>query len=126
MVQSLVDDVIMPPIGLVTGGLDFSSRFVVLREGTSAPPYPSVEAAQEAGAVVLRWGHFVNSLVSLALVALVLFFLVRWINRLRRPGTPPAPTTRACPFCRSHIDEQASRCPQCTSEVAPVKAPEKS
>ena len=122
MVKSLVDDVIMPPIGLLTGGLDFSSRFVVLQDGSTAAPSPSLEAAQEAGAVVLRWGLFVNATVSLLLVAMVLFFLVRWVNRLRRPETPPAPTTRACPFCRSHIDEVASRCPQCTSEVEPVKA----
>ncbi|MBO6937939.1 MAG: large conductance mechanosensitive channel protein MscL [Deltaproteobacteria bacterium] len=126
MVKSLVDDVIMPPIGLLTGGLDFSSRFIVLREGTSAAPYASLDAAQEAGAVVLRWGQFLNTAVSLVLVAMVLFFLVRWINRLRRPETEPAPTTRACPFCRSHIDEEASRCPQCTSEVEPEKAAAKS
>jgi len=120
IVKSLVSDIIMPPIGLLTGGLDFSSRFVVLREGSTAAPYPSLDAAQEAGAVVLRWGQFLNTAVSLMLVAMVLFFLVRWINRLRRPETEPAPTTRACPFCRSHIDEEASRCPQCTSEVEPV------
>ena len=122
MVKSLVDDVIMPPIAMMTGGLDFSSKLVVLREGTPGAPYDTPEAAQEAGAVVIRYGQFINNTIALLIVAMVLFFLVRWVNRLRRPDTPPAPTTRACPYCLTHIDEKASRCPQCTSEIEPKVA----
>jgi len=122
MVKSLVDDVIMPPIAMLTGGLDFSSKVIVLREGTPGGPYDTPDAAQEAGAVVIRYGQFLNNIIALLIVAMVLFFLVRWVNRLRRPETPPAPTTRACPYCRSHINEKATRCPECTSEIEPEVA----
>jgi len=118
VIKSLVDDVLMPPIGLATGGLDFSSKFVVLQEGTTAAgPYATLEAAQKAGAVTLRYGLFLNQIVSFIIIAVALFFLVRWINRLRRPDTPPAPTTRPCPYCLSHVDQKATRCSHCTSEL---------
>jgi large conductance mechanosensitive channel len=117
VVKSLVEDVVMPPIGLATGGLDFSARFVVLRAGKVPPPYETLKAAQEAGAVTLRYGVFINQVITFLIVALALFFLVRWINRLRRPDTPPAPTTRPCPFCKSHVDQDATRCAFCTSEL---------
>lgn len=122
VVKSLVDDVIMPPIGLLTGGLDFADHFVVLNAGTPAPPYATLAAAREAGATVIAYGSFVNSIVAFLIVALVLFALVRWMNQLRRPDTPPAPTTRACPFCAMHIAQVASRCPHCTSAVEPQVA----
>ena len=117
VVKSVVDDLVMPPVGLVTGGLDFASQFVVLSEGKVPPPYASVEAAKEAGAVTLRYGVFINNLLAFLILAIVLFLLVRWINRLRRPETPPAPNTRACPFCKSDIDKTATRCAFCTSDV---------
>lgn len=126
IVQSLANDVMMPVLGLMTGGLDFSNHFLLLEEGTSAGPYVTVEAAREAGATVLAWGKLVNAVLSFTMVAGALFFMVKWVNRLRRPDTPPAPHTRPCPFCRSHIDESASRCPHCTSEVEPTVAPETS
>ena len=116
VVKSIVDDLVMPPIGLATGGLDFSSQFVVLRAPEGAE-FESVTAAREAGATVIAYGQFVNSVVSFLLVALVLFFIVRWVNRLKRPGAPSAPTTKPCPYCKSVIDLGATRCPQCTSQI---------
>jgi large conductance mechanosensitive channel len=120
VVKSVVDDLVMPPVGLVTGGLDFASQFVVLQDGKVPPPYASVEAAKEAGAVTLRYGVFINNLLAFLILAVVLFLVVRWINRLRRP--PPPPNTRACPFCKSDIDKGAIRCAFCTSEVEPEPA----
>lgn len=117
IVQSLVDDILMPALGVLTGGLDFSSYFVVLKQGSPEAPYATLAAARESGAAVLAWGELVNEAVAFLLVAIALFFMVRWINRLRRPDTPPAETSKACPFCKSHIDETATRCPQCTSQL---------
>ncbi len=117
VVRSLVDDVLMPPIGLATGGLDFASHMIVLRQGATAGPYATPEAARAAGAVVMAWGTLVNAAISFTLVAIALFFIVRWVNHLRRPQTPAAPTTRSCPFCKSSIDKGASRCPFCTSQI---------
>lgn len=95
IVQSLVNDVIMPPIGLLLGGVDFSELFLVLREGTVAAPYQTVAAATEAGAVTINYGLFVNAVVSFLIVAFALFMVVRGFNRLRRkeeePAAPPAP-----------------------------------
>ncbi len=123
VVKSIVDDLVMPPIGLITGGLDMSDRFIVLRGGNPAAPYETLAAATEAGAVLLRYGAFINALVSFFIIAVVLFFIVRWINKLRSPDTPPAPRSRACPFCMSVVHEKATRCPQCTSELGdPVPA----
>ena len=117
VVKSIVDDLVMPPIGLITGGLDMSDRFVVLRDGNPAAPYETLAAATEAGAVLLRYGAFINALVSFFIIAVVLFVIVRWTNKLRSPDTPPAPQSRSCPFCMSVVHEEATRCPQCTSEL---------
>ncbi len=116
VVKSLVDDVIMPPLGALTGGLDFGDKFFVLR--TDAPgPFATVAEAKAAGAVVLTYGNFFNAIVAFLLVSLVLFFVVRWTNRLRRPDTPSAPTTKPCPYCKSLIDLAATRCAHCTSAL---------
>lgn len=120
--RSLVNDVIMPPMGLILGGVDFQDFFVVLREGTSAPaPYATLAEAQAAGAVTLNWGLFANNILSFLIVAWAVFFLVKGMNRLRREqdegGDSPAPSTRSCPFCTSDIAVAALRCPHCTSEV---------
>ena len=118
VVKSIVDDLIMPPVGLLTGGLSFTDKFLTLRGGTPPAPYASLAQAKAAGATVLAYGQFINTMVSLLIIALVLFFLVRWINRLRRPDTPPAPSTKACGRCKSTIHVDATRCPHCTSELA--------
>ena len=119
VVTSVVQDLLMPPISLVTGGMDFSQKFIVLKAGaTVPPPYSSLLQARGAGATLLTYGQFINTLVSFLMVALVLFFLVRWVNRLRSPDTPAAPNTRACPYCKTVIDLGATRCPNCTSNLA--------
>ncbi len=120
VVKSLVDDVLMPPLGLITGGLDFAGMFLVLNDGVPSGPYESLAAARNSGATVVAYGLFVNALVGLGLISGALFFLVRWINRLRRPDTPPAPRSRACPFCKSHVDRDATRCAHSTSALPPV------
>jgi large conductance mechanosensitive channel len=122
IVQSLVKDILMPPIGLLIGGVDFTDVFVVLKEGATAGPYATLEAAQTAGAVTINLGLFVNALISFLLVAWAVFLLVRGMNRLRRAqdegADTPAPTTRPCPFCTMDMAIEATRCPHCTSEVA--------
>ena len=121
IVQSLVNDILMPPIGLLIGGVDFKDVFFVLREGATAGPYATLEAAQAAGAVTVNLGLFVNAVLSFLLVAWAVFLLVRGMNRLRRAedegAATPTPTTRPCPFCTSEISLEATRCPHCTSQV---------
>lgn len=119
VVQSLVADVIMPPIGLLLGKVDFSNLFVVLRVGATGPPYASLADAKDAGAVVVSYGAFVNTVISFAIVAFAVFLIVRSINRLRREQeAPPAePTTKECPRCLSTIPLEATRCAHCTSDL---------
>ncbi len=122
IVSSFVKDVIMPPIGLVLGNVDFTNLFVVLKQGTVAGPYPSLAAAQEAGAVSINYGVFINTIVNfLILVAVVFFFIVRPIARMQAPkkvAAPAASTTKECPYCYTNISVKATRCPNCTSELA--------
>ena len=119
IVKSLVDDVIMPPIGLILGKVDFSNLFLVLKDGTSAGPYPTLAAAKKAGAVTVNYGLFVNSVISFLIVAFAVFLLVRAINRLRRGQEQPAatPATKECPYCCSSVPLKASRCPYCISQL---------
>lgn len=119
IVNSLVQDVIMPPIGLLLGNVDFSNIFVVLKEGKVAGPYASVAAAKSAGAVSINFGVFINTIISFIIVAFAVFLLVRTINKLRRQeeAPSPVPTTKECSYCFSKIPIQATRCPQCTSEL---------
>jgi large conductance mechanosensitive channel len=117
IVKSLVDDVIMPPIGLALGNVDFSNLFVLLKEGAKAPaPYTTLAEAKAAGAVTMNYGLFVNSIISFVIVALAVFFLVRMANRMM-PKPAVAVTTRDCPYCKMPIPLGATRCPQCTSEL---------
>lgn len=119
IVNSLVQDVIMPPIGLLLGNVDFSNIFVVLKEGKVAGPYASVAVAKSAGAVTINFGVFVNTIITFLIVAFAVFLLIRTINRLRRQeeAHPPVPTTKECTYCFSSIPIKATRCPQCTSEL---------
>jgi large conductance mechanosensitive channel len=120
IVKSLVSDVIMPPIGLLLGNVDFSNLFAVLKGGNPAGPYPALADAQAAGAVTINYGLFINTVISFLIVAFAVFLLVKSINQLKRQeeAPPAAPTTRECPYCLSVIPLKARRCPHCTSEVA--------
>lgn len=120
IVKSLVADVIMPPIGLLLGGVDFTDLFILLKEGSSAAPYATLAAAQEAGAVVISYGVFINAVISFIIVAFAVFLLIRSINRLRREEeAPPAePTSKDCQYCFKSVSIKATRCPHCTSEIA--------
>lgn len=120
VVQSLVKDIMMPPLGLLTSEIDFASAFLVLKEGATAGPYTTLQQAQDAGAVVLRYGTFLNSLISFALVAFAVFMLVRYINKLKSPQQSPepvSPTIKKCTYCFSDIPLEATRCPHCTSQL---------
>lgn len=114
IVTSLVNDVIMPPIGLLLGQVDFSSIFINLTD----TPYASLKEAQDAGAATINVGLFVNAVLDFLIIALVIFLMIRSINRLKRPPEePPPPDTRECPYCLSTIPRGATRCPQCTSQL---------
>lgn len=119
IVTSLVADIIMPPIGLILGKVDFSSLFIVLKEGKVVGPYDSLAAAKAAGAVTVNYGAFINTIVSFLIVAFAVFLLVRNINKLRREkeAPPAASTTKECPYCLSVIPIKATRCAHCTSEI---------
>jgi large conductance mechanosensitive channel len=120
IVKSLVSDVIMPPIGLALGGVDFSNLFIVLRKGAEVSgPYAALADAQSAGAVTINYGVFINSVISFLIVAFAVFLLIKGINSMKRKEeAPPAePTTKECPFCMSTIAIKASRCPNCTSNL---------
>jgi large conductance mechanosensitive channel len=117
IIKSLVDDVIMPPIGLLLGGVDFSNLYVVLKESaTAAAPYVSLVEAKKAGAVTLNYGLFINSIVSFVIVAFAIFMLIRAMNK-PKPEVAADPTTKACPKCFSEIAIKATRCSCCTSEL---------
>jgi len=115
IVKSLVADIIMPPIGLLLGNVDFTNLFVVLQQGATAGPYANLAAAQEAGAVTLNYGVFFNTIISFLIVAFAVFMLIRNINRLKKKEeAPPAePTTKECPECLSEIPIKAVRCAHC-------------
>jgi large conductance mechanosensitive channel len=121
IVKSLVDDVIMPPIGLALGNVDFSNLFLLLKPGPKAPPpYATLADAHSAGAVTLNYGMFVNNIVTFLIVAFAIFLVVRTANRLRPHEAAAAPNTKDCPYCRMPIPVAAVRCPHCTSELRPA------
>jgi len=113
IVTSFVSDVLMPPIGLLLGKVSFSSLFFNL----SGQDYPSLAAAKEAGAPTINYGLFLNTIFDFVIVAVVLFLLIRQVNRMQRPQPAAAPTTKDCPYCFSTIPIKAVRCPNCTSEI---------
>jgi large conductance mechanosensitive channel len=111
IITSLVSDVLMPPIGLLLGKVDFSSLFLNI----SGKSYPTLAEARAAGAATINYGVFLNSVIEFAIVAFVIFLMVRQINRWNKPAPAPAPATRECPYCLSAISIRATRCPNCTS-----------
>lgn len=118
--KSLVNDVIMPVVGLLLGNAAFGELFIVLKDGATAPPYATLQAAQDAGAVTLNYGLFLNSVVTFLIIAAAVFMLVRGINSIRRKeeGPPPPATEEKCPYCLMLVPIAATRCPHCTSELA--------
>jgi len=115
IVTSLIDDVIMPVVGLILGKVDFSNLYINLSGGT----YATLAEAKKAGAATLNYGLFINALVGFLILALVIFMMVKWVNKLRQPAPVPAaaPTTKECPYCFMAIPIKAVRCPACTSAL---------
>jgi large conductance mechanosensitive channel len=125
IVKSFTDDILMPPIGLLLGRVDFTNIFAVLKAGDPAGPYATLAAAQEAGAVTMNFGVFVNTVISFLITAFAIFLVIKGANQLRRqeekaPEPPPEPTTKQCPFCYTDIPIEALRCPNCTSHLEPA------
>jgi len=121
IVNSLVKDVLMPPIGLALGKIDFSNLAVVMKQGSPAGPYATLADAQAAGAVTLNYGLFINTIIGFLIIALVVFFfIIKPIARMQAPkkaAEPAAPATKECPFCYTAIAIKATRCPNCTSQL---------
>jgi large conductance mechanosensitive channel len=119
IVNSMVADVLMPPLGLLLGKVDFSNWFIVIKAGKDgARNFATMAAAQDAGATTLNLGLFLNAVISFIIVAFCIFILIKAINKLNKPApAPAAPATKKCPFCCSDIAVEATRCPHCTSEI---------
>lgn len=121
VVDSLVKDVLMPPLGIVLGKIDFSNLFLVLKAGSVPPPYNSLREAQNAGAAVLNFGGFLNAAVSFVIVAFAVFMLIKLMNALRsaygEETEAKLPAVKTCPFCLSEIPEKAVKCPNCTADL---------
>ena len=114
IVTSFVNDILMPPLGLMLGKMNCSDLFISL----NGQPYPSLAAAKAAGAPTLNYGLFINSLIDFVLIGTAIFLLIKQINRLKKPAEEKAPDTKACPFCCSKIPVAATRCPNCTSQLS--------
>lgn len=114
IVTSLVDDILMPPLGLLIGKVDFTNLFITLSGGE----YGTLARAKEAGAATLNYGLFLNNLIQFVIVAFAVFLIVRWANRLKRQPEAEAPSMRDCPYCLTAIPRAARRCAHCTSDVA--------
>jgi len=119
VVKSFVGDILMPPIGLLLGQVDFANLFILLKVGDPVGPYATLADAQAAGAVTMNYGFFINTIISLIITGLAVFLMVRGVNRLKgeKPAPPAEPTTKKCPFCATEIPIPATRCPNCTSEL---------
>jgi large conductance mechanosensitive channel len=113
IVTSLVNDIVMPPIGILLGKVDFANLFIDLSGGH----YPSLAAAKTAGAATINYGVFLNTVVDFVIVAFVIFLVIKQANRLKHQPAPGPVTTKECPFCRTTISIQATRCPNCTSQL---------
>jgi large conductance mechanosensitive channel len=117
IVKSLVSDVIMPPIGLALGNVDFAELYAVIKQGATAGPYATLADAQAAGAVTVNYGVFINTIISFVIIAFAVFIMIRQINRMKREEPAPEPNTKECPYCFSTIPIKATRCGYCTSDL---------
>lgn len=118
VITSLVKDILMPPLSVLTGGLDFSNKFVVLKSAASGATFATPADALKAGAITWNYGNFVTLIVNFLIVAFCIFLLVRALNKMKKPKADVAPVSKDCPFCSMTIPIKASRCPHCTSEMA--------
>lgn len=114
IINSFVNDIIMPPVGLALGNVDFANLFVVLKQGSPSGPYINLDAAKSAGAVTLNYGIFINTIISFLIIGIVIFFIVRAANSLKKKEVA---STKQCPYCFTIINLNATRCPNCTSEL---------
>jgi large conductance mechanosensitive channel len=122
VVGSLVKDIIMPPIGLVTGGLDFSNMFVVLKQAPNGVAFATPADAAKVGAITWNYGNFITVLINFLIVAFAIFLVVRAVNRMKRPAPAGAPVSKDCPACAMTIPIKALRCPHCTTELSGTRA----
>jgi len=118
IITSLVKDILMPPIGLLTGGLDFSNKFMILKDAPGGGVFATPADAVKAGAITWNYGNFTTLIINFLIVALCIFMLVRALNRMKRPSPTAAPVSKDCPYCSMTIPIKATRCPHCTSEMA--------
>jgi large conductance mechanosensitive channel len=119
--KSFVDDIVMPPLGLLTGNIDFGNMYILLSEGTPGAPYNTLADAQAAGAIALRYGAFITTILNFLIVAFAMFVVVRAYNRAEesfKQEQPDAPGPRKCPHCIAPIPDKATRCPSCTTELS--------
>jgi large conductance mechanosensitive channel len=119
IVNSLVNDIIMPPIGLLLGEVNFNDLMLVLKDGVPPGPYATLALAQEAGAVVIAYGKFLNTIITFLIVGLSVFILIKGLNKIYQPKPEPAgpPTEKDCQYCQTKIPIKATRCPNCTSQL---------
>jgi large conductance mechanosensitive channel len=118
VIGSLVKDIIMPPIGLLTGGLDFSNQFLVLKGAPGGATFATSAEAAKAGAITWNYGNFITLLINFVIVAFAIFMIVKGVNRMKRPTPTAAPVSKECPACAMTIPIKATRCPHCTSELS--------
>ena len=117
IVTSLVKDILMPPIGLLTGGLDFSNKFLVLKDAAGGAVFATPADAVKAGAITWNYGNFITVVINFIIVAFCIFLVVRALNKMKRPTPGAAPVSKDCPFCAMTVPIKATRCPHCTSEM---------
>jgi len=118
IVTSLVKDILMPPIGLITGGLDFSNKFLILKDAPDGAFFATPADAVKAGAITWNYGAFISAVINFAIVAFCIFLVVRALNRMKRPAPDAPPVTKDCPACQMTISAKATRCPHCTTDLA--------
>ena len=122
IVNSLVKDLLMPPIGLLTGGLDFSNKFLILKDAPGGGAFNTPADAAKAGAVTLNYGNFITLVINFIIVAFCIFLVVKAVNNLKRPSPTAAPVSKDCPACAMTIPIKATRCPHCTTELVQESA----
>jgi large conductance mechanosensitive channel len=122
VVTSLVKDIIMPPLGLITGGLDFSNMFVVLKQAPNGATFATPADAAKVGAITWNYGNFITFLINFLIIAFAIFLVVKAINRMKRPAPASEPVSKDCPACAMTIPIKATRCPHCTTELSGARA----